>query len=626
MIIMDLHNKTAGELAALVEYHNLRYWVLNSPEITDAEYDRIVEELRRKAPEAQQLSELKTIEVSSSKIHHEVPMLSLQKAYTFDEVMAWAEKYCRSAQELLSFSPKYDGVAGDWDVKILSTRGNGYEGDDISDKIAMIKFQGRINKDIALAAVTTPVRGEILMTLTEYSRHDKEFKTPRAASAGLLGRNGASDGYELTFVSYDMHTEQIAFSELTAEKFQKLIEKFSLLPYPQDGMVIQLADREYFDSLGTTAHHPHGAIAWKFGSNEGIWSKIENILWQINRQDITPVAEITPVVIGNRTVKRVTLHSAGFLRDHDIQLGDRVQIILSGDVIPKIVSSEPGENRYPAMIENCPVCHSPLVWRDERILCNNPQCEAVIKAALLDFGQKLQLKGFGKTAVDYLYSAGVRSREDMADKLLYCKQYGFDAMPPAGQALRELLTKDILLTEVQKLIACDIFMLGETHAAVICEKYSLETIFDHAGDEAFFRKALPSARAKTIAGGIDAKRTLLKKIEELTHYSYKRKKVSDGKIAASNTPGFPDLDINSVKRIGNGELICLTGRMPWLRAELYKICTAAGFVPVDRYNSSVSLVVYADANLLSNKLSSAIRSGKATEHILDFVKRINATK
>jgi hypothetical protein len=82
--------------------------------------------------------------------------------------------------------------------------------------------------------------------------------------------------------------------------------------------------------------------------------------------------------------------------------------------------------------------------------------------------------------------------------------------------------------------------------------------------------------------------------------------------------------LDFVKRIGNGELICLTGRMPWLRAELYKICTAAGFVPVDRYNSSVSLVVYADANLLSNKLSSAIRSGKATEHILDFVKRINA--
>ena len=625
-MMMDLQNKTAEELAALVEYHDLRYWVLNSPEISDAEYDRIVEELRKKSPGARQLSELKTIEVSSSKIRHHVPMLSLQKAYTFDEVMTWAKKYCRSAQEILFFSPKYDGVAGDWDGKILSTRGNGYEGDDISDKIPMIHFQGIGKQNVTLGAVSTPVRGEIIMTLPEFSRHEKEFKTPRAASAGLLGRNDTAVEFELTFVAYDTNREQLTLGELTEERFRKIIAAFSHLPYPQDGVVIQLADREYFDSLGASAHHPHGAIAWKFGSDEGIWSKIENILWQINRQDITPVAEITPVVIGKRTVKRVTLHSAGYLQDNDIQIGDHVQIILSGDVIPKIVSCEPGEERHTAMIESCPVCHSPLSWRDERILCSNLQCEAVIKAALLDFGQKLQLKGFGRSAVDYLYSIGVRSREDMADKLLYCRKFGFAALPPAGNALQKLLTADTLLTEVQKLVACDIFMLGETHARTICEKYSLETIFNHAGDEVFFRKALPSARAKTIADGISQRQNLWEKIEELADDSLYGKNIPAGVIRAVNIPGYPDLDEKNVKRIGNGQLICLTGRMPWVRAELYKICTAAGFVPVDRYNSSVSLVVYADANLLSNKLSSAIRAGKATEHILDFVKRINAVK
>ena len=624
-MMMNLQNKTAEELAALVEYHNLRYWVLNSPEISDTEYDRIVEELRRKAPEARQLFELKTIEVSSSKIRHSVPMLSLQKAYTFDEVMAWAEKYCRSAQELLSFSPKYDGVAGDWDGKILSTRGNGYEGDDISDKISMIHFQGIGKQDVTLGTVSTPVRGEIVMTLPEFSRHEKEFKTPRAASAGLLGRNDAAVGYGLTFVAYDTHREQFTFEKLTEERFRKIIAVFSHLPYPQDGMVIQLADKEYFDSLGASAHHPHGAIAWKFG-NEGSWSKIENIIWQINRQDITPVAEITPIVIGKRTVKRVTLHSAGYLRDNDIQIGDHVQIILSGDVIPKIVSSEPGDERHSAMIEFCPVCHSPLSWRDERILCDNPECEAVIKAALLDFGQKLQLKGFGRNAVDYLYSIGVRSREDMADKLLYCRKFGFAALPPAGKALQQLLTADTLLTEVQKLVACDIFMLGETHARTICEKYSLETIFNHAGDEAFFRKALPSARAKTIANGISKRQNLWEKIEELAANSLYDKNIPAGIIRAVNTPGYPDLDEKNVKRIGNGQLICLTGRMPWVRAELYKICMAAGFVPVDKYSSAISLVVYADANSMSNKLTAAIRGGKNTEHILDFVKRINAIK
>lgn len=623
--MLDLQNKSAGELAALVEYHNLRYWILNAPEISDAEYDRIVEELRRKSPEARQLSELKSIEVSSSKIHHRIPMLSLQKAYTFAEIMAWARKYCRSEQEILSFSPKYDGVAGDWDGKILSTRGNGYEGDDISDKIVMINFHGKKNPETCLAAVPFPVRGEIIMTLPEFSRHRKNFKTPRAASAGLLGRNGASPEYKLTFMPYDAHTENLTFGELTEERFNAVLAGFSSLPYPQDGMVVRLADQGYFDSLGTSSHHPHGAVAWKF-SNEGAWSKIENVIWQINRQDITPVAEITPVVIGNRTIRRVTLHSAGFLRDRDIQIGDNVQIILSGDVIPKITGSEPGEKRHSAMIKCCPACHEPLVWRDERILCSNPQCEAVVKAVLLDFGQKLLLKGFGKTAADYLYRTGVRSREDMADKLLYCRQQGFAALPPAGKALQKVLTADTLLTEVQKLVACDVFMLGESYARTLCEKYSLKTIFSHAGDEAFFRAVLPGARTKTIAEGIVQREILWQKIEKLSGHSLSGSNVPHGVVRAANIPGYPDLDVNKVKRVGNGGIICFTGRMPWVRADLYKICTAAGFIPVDSYNSSVSLVVYADGNSMSRKLSGAVRNGTATEHILDFINRINAVK
>ena len=97
-----------------------------------------------------------------------------------------------------------------------------------------------------------------------------------------------------------------------------------------------------------------------------------------------------------------------------------------------------------------------------------------------------------------------------------------------------------------------------------------------------------------------------------------------GVVRAANTAGFPDLDISKVSRIGNGEQICLTGRMPWIRAELYSVCMAAGFCPVDKYSSKVSLVVYADISSNSNKLSGAFRHGTPVEHILDFVKRINA--
>ncbi len=97
-----------------------------------------------------------------------------------------------------------------------------------------------------------------------------------------------------------------------------------------------------------------------------------------------------------------------------------------------------------------------------------------------------------------------------------------------------------------------------------------------------------------------------------------------GTVAALNTPGFPALNLAKVRNVGGGQSICLTGRMPWVRADLYKVCIAAGYVPQDKYSGSVSLVVYADPNSGSNKMRGAMLSGKPVEYVLDFVKRIGA--
>ncbi|MBP5641246.1 MAG: hypothetical protein J6X55_17350, partial [Victivallales bacterium] len=97
-----------------------------------------------------------------------------------------------------------------------------------------------------------------------------------------------------------------------------------------------------------------------------------------------------------------------------------------------------------------------------------------------------------------------------------------------------------------------------------------------------------------------------------------------GSISALNTPGFPTLNLATVKNVGGGQTVCLTGRMPWRRADLYQVCLAAGYVPQDKYSGSVGLVVYADLNSGSNKMRGAINSGKPVENIMDFVKRIGA--
>ena len=628
-------NKSAAELAALVEYHDLRYWVLNAPEISDADYDLLVETLRQKNPEAAPLEEVRSIEVSSSPIRHDIPMLSLQKVYSFSELQKWCAKNCRTPQEVLIFSPKYDGVAGDWDGKILSTRGDGRMGNDISDKIPMISLQNA--KGIRpLAGYKTPFRGEIIMDLDEFSLHKDEFKTPRAAAAGLLGRNALSDTHKLLMVDYSSCEIALPFAKLTPGSWQEICEKFSQLPCPMDGIVISFQDKVFADSLGSSSHHPYGSVAFKF-NGECFRSRITKIHWQINRQDITPVAEIEPIEINGRTISRVTLHNAQFVEREDIQTGDHVEIILSGDVIPKIVGHTPGENRKKEMPTRCPSCGKTLSWRDSRLVCTNSDCEAVIKAMLLDFAGKLKLKRFGTAGCDYLFDLGVRSREDMAEKLLFFRKYGFQSLPMPGKALEEILVSDIYLSDAQKLIACDVFSLGEVNARKLCDQFSLETIFDHAGDEEFFKKHLcANARSAVIAQKIGERTALFKLMQELTlcygkHSSSRTKTVSSaggaaaaGIIHADNIPGYPDLDISKVKRTGCGECICLTGKMPWVRAELYKVCQAAGYTPVDRFSSSVSLVLYADISSMSDKMTSAAKKGIPIENILSFVKRINA--
>ena len=654
---MDWNSKSIEELRDLVAYHDLRYWTLNSPEISDAEYDQLVEALRRKSPDDKTINGIKSIVVSSSKIHHDVPMLSLDKAYSFEAILAWADKYCRTPNERLAISPKYDGVAGDWSNGVLSSRGDGFDGDDLSDKVSMIEVEPQDGAPCPLHSFQEMLRGEILMTTTQFANHHGEFKTPRAAVAGLLGRNETDENYTLTLVDYRRNEVQLKRRELTMAKWETIRKQFATLPYPQDGMVIRLADETYAQSLGSTGHHPHGAIAFKFGQ-EGVQTTITNILWQVNRQDVTPVAEVAPVEINGRTVSRVTLHNGKYVQDNDVCIGDQVTLILAGDVIPKVVGVEPGDSRRNAMISRCPCCGKPLDWRGARLVCVNQECEAVVKAMFLDFAEKLGLKGFGKAGCDWIYSTGARTREEMAGLLLQTRFTGVPATAKFGKALTEQLSAPLLLGEAQKLVACDVFMLGPIQARKLTGRYSLETIFKHAGDEAFLRKSgclEKNIDASGIAAGLEKRKELWEAIEKLAKPSNAKMArgakaargaaapaarscvtcinhsaatvvtaPTSGSIAALNTPGFPSLNLATVKNVGGRQTVCLTGRMPWVRADLYQVCLAAGYIPQDKYSGSVGLVVYADLNSGSNKMRGAINSGKPVEYIMDFVKRIGA--
>jgi len=308
-----LKNADAAELARLVEYHNRKYWAEGEPEISDDDYDRLVRALTEKDPHHPLLTQVQApIVAGSGKIVHKNPMLSLDKAYSIEEVLTWAKKFARSPQEALLVQPKYDGISALWNEGILATRGDGEVGENITDKVELIELE-HPDGTMPLKDFSAPARGEIVIREDDFktlyanirNRNGKTYKNSRNAVAGIMGlkdiREMLLQHAKLTLADYRLYSWPSRVDTL-ADDWPYLLEKAEALPYPMDGIVIKLADEAYSASLGNTAHHPRGQIAFKF-SGVRRESKLVNVEWSFGKNCLTPVAEIEPVEIGGTTIR-----------------------------------------------------------------------------------------------------------------------------------------------------------------------------------------------------------------------------------------------------------------------------------------------------------------------------------
>lgn len=402
---------TEEELVAKIRECNRKYWEEeDSSDLSDIEYDNLMRELAKINPSHPILSELHTPKTGGNgiKVHHARPMLSLDKAYSLNEVIDWAKKYCRSESEQLLVQPKYDGISAVWNGSVLATRGDGYDGEDISDKAVLIELETLSGK-MPLASCSTPIRGEIVIRKDDFQtiypkivgRNGLPYKNPRNAVAGIMGLKDVSpmvkQGAKLSLIDYNSHSCTAEYGTLRA-KWESMKEKIMSLPYPMDGIVIKLADEEYSESLGATSHHPRGQIAFKF-TNQRKHSVIRNVIWSFGKNSLTPVAEFDPVEIGGTTIRNATLHNLQNVLDKDIQIGDSVEVERAGDVIPWIAEVHPGTDRKPCVITRCPSCGSELIRELPELRCINPECEETCIQRLLAAIRVLEISGVGESNV-----------------------------------------------------------------------------------------------------------------------------------------------------------------------------------------------------------------------------------
>lgn len=443
--------KRIDELRRLVSYHNERYYQFDDPEITDAEYDRLMRELQdletRFAGEID-LTGSPTQRVGAppldkfESVSHLVPMLSLANAFSDDEIREFDERIKRflGTGEHIAYvvEPKLDGIAVNllYDngyLKVGSTRGDGAVGENITENLKTIhSIPLRITPPPGtIVPERIEVRGEVFIGITAFKALNRRrvnegiapFANPRNAAAGSLrqldSRITARRPLDIFFYAVgavesppfasqwellrtlnqwgfktNPNVKQARDVDECISCYRAMAADRESLPYEIDGMVIKVDRLSLQERLGNVSRSPRWAIACKFAATQAT-TRIERIEVQVGRTGVlTPVALMTPVQVGGVTVSRATLHNQDEIDKKDIREGDTVIIQRAGDVIPevvKIVESKRTGNELPFRIPLlCPVCGSHVVRLDGEAAhrCVNRDCPAQIRESIRHFASR----------------------------------------------------------------------------------------------------------------------------------------------------------------------------------------------------------------------------------------------
>lgn len=447
---MDIKERIE-ELRKTLNYHNHRYYVLDSPEISDYEYDMMMQELIKLEEEHPEYvtADSPTQRVGGaalkefSQVVHTVPLQSLQDVFSFEELEDWHRRVCSMLGEAPEYIVEYkiDGlsVALLYENGILTrgaTRGDGLVGEDVTQNIKTIKSIPLKIEDKNLLEV----RGEVYMPRKSFEELNEKreelgqplFANPRNAAAGSLRQLDPkiTAGRALSIFVFNMqryegkpfatHLEGLDYLDgigfkvsqrrvlcrNTKEIFDvinEMGEARGSLPFDIDGVVIKVNSLSQRDTLGSTAKTPRWSVAYKFPP-ERKKTRVLDIKVNVGRTGVlTPMAILEPVRIAGSVVSKTTLHNEDYVKEKDIRIGDNVIIQKAGDVIPEVVESvkgdRDGDEAVFEMPKTCPDCGAPVVREEGEaaVRCTNVSCPAQQRRAIVHFVSRdaMDIEGLG---------------------------------------------------------------------------------------------------------------------------------------------------------------------------------------------------------------------------------------
>lgn len=456
------------QLMKVLNHHNYLYYVQNTPEISDYDFDQLLkslEKLEKEFPEyTSENSPTKRVGGDLTKkfqaVAHRYPMLSLSNTYSEEEIMEWENRIKKSISEEIEYvcELKYDGVAigiryENGQLTAAVTRGDGEKGELVTTNVRTIRTVPlQLRGDFPL---DFEIRGEIFMPHEQFTLLNQEreeagealYANPRNTASGTLksldskvvadrkldcylyglyGLNEVQSGHFESVLKanewgFRIPPPEKRFIEKT-NSIQGIMdfihfwnEERNNLPFDIDGIVIKVNSYDQQRKLGFTAKSPRWAIAYKFKTNQ-VETLLEGVAYQVGRTGaITPVAHLKPVQLGGTTVKRASLHNADQIEKLDLHIGDLVQVEKGGEIIPKIVGVNLSERKSAEkiqFIDFCPECQTELIRKDgeaQHYCPNESACPPQVKGKISHFISRkaMNIDGLGDETIEVLFDKGL---------------------------------------------------------------------------------------------------------------------------------------------------------------------------------------------------------------------------
>lgn len=646
-----------------IRRHDHLYYVEARPELSDAEYDRLYRRLReleaghpalvtRDSPTqrvgAEPQSKFETVA-------HVAPMLSLDSTQEAEEVRRFDERMRKllapEAELVYILEPKLDGASIElvYERGVLMravTRGNGREGEDVTDNIRTIpSVPLRLRTDERAAPDLLAVRGEVLMYISDFQDFNahlveagqEPYASPRNSAAGAVRQldSRVTSARKLDLRVYDVLVTDADFGRdtdgvdairewgfripervETAESVEDVLryhESFAAerddLDYEIDGIVIKVDDLKARKSMGATSHHPRWALALKFAPRQEV-TRLDKIDVQVGRTGVlTPVAFLRPVVVGGVTVSRASLHNREELSRKDLREGDTVRIQRAGDVIPQVVEVlEHHDERSPPfqMPTECPSCGTPVIEDGPRTVCPNRfDCAAQLKGRLVHFGARaaLDIEGLGGETANLLVDRGlVHNLAELFDvrpeQLMELEGFAEKSASALVQAIHSKRSPEL----ARFLISLGIPEVGVTVARDLAQ---------HFGDFDLIRRA--SREELEAVNGIGPKMS-----DAMTGFFGDQR--NSGAVAEILARGVQPVGPEAVEPRNEAGAVVFTGSIPVPRAQAEEAWRSVGGRTVGSVSAKTDFVVAGDN--AGSKLAKAEELGVPVLDFDTFVERV----